>query len=158
MARSRLVLAAVLAGAGIAAGAALALAGSTDPDDAVLAIELGDGAIAVDPPALASGRRVIEATNVGTTEHELVVLETDSAPDELAVGLHGVSIKHSGRLVLGEDHLELGHRHRPGEVLGLLPGESRRYQVDLGPGHYVVYCQTDGHYLGMDEAAEFSVD
>lgn len=157
MARLRLILAASLCALGVAGGAAFALAGSGDAEDGVFSVELGDGTMAVESPALARGRHVIEATNTGTEEHELVILRTDRAADELAVGLHGVSIELSGELVLGEDHLKLGHRHGAGDVLGLLSGESRRFQVDLAPGHYVAYCQTDGHYLGGGEAVEFTV-
>lgn len=125
-------------------------------EDGVFSIALEDGAISLESPTLAPGRQVIEATNTGTEEHELVVLRTDRAADDLAVGLHGVSIELSGKLVVGEDHLAQGHRHRPGEVLGLLPGQSQRFQVDLAPGDYVAYCQTGGHYFA-GEAAGFTV-
>ena len=157
MRRVRLAFASSLSALGIAVVAAFALAGSGSADDDVYSVALDDGALAIESSTLAPGRQVIEATNTGSQEHELVVLRTPRAPDELAVGLHGVSIELSGELILGEDHLVLGHRHRTGEVHGLLPGESRRFQVELAAGHYVVYCQTGGHYLGDGEAAEFTV-
>ena len=131
----------------VAALAAFALASPGAADDGVFEIRLGDGAIELESPTLPSGRQVIEAVNTGSEEHELVVVRTDLAPDEIPVGLHGVSPAMAGKLAIGEDHLASGHRHRPGVVLGLRPGTSQRFQVELGPGTYVALCQTDNHYL-----------
>jgi hypothetical protein len=138
------------------AAAAFALASPGAGDDGVYGIALGDGSIEVEGPVLAAGRQVIEVTNEGTDEHEVVVVRTDMAPGEIPVGLHGVSPAMAGRLVIGEDHVAAGHAHKQGQVLGLMPARSRRYQLDLAPGHYVVLCQTDNHYLG-GERTEFEV-
>jgi hypothetical protein len=157
--RLRLTLAialCALVATGIAAVAALALA-KGGADETVYAVTLADGRIELASTTLPPGRHVMDVTNVGSEEHEIVTLRTDRPADGLAVGLHGVSIEHSGELVLGEDHAAMGHGHGAGEVLGLLPGQSRRHQVKLQPGRYVVFCQTSNHYLSGDEFAEFSV-
>jgi uncharacterized cupredoxin-like copper-binding protein len=158
-ARARLTITALALIAMAAVGGALALAsgGGTSEDGGVVTIAMRDGAIEVERPVLPAGRTVFEVVNEGATEHEAVVLRTDRAPDELPVGLHGVSISLAGDLVLGEDHIAMRHGHRPGETLGLNPGRSLRYQVDLKPGDYVVYCQTGTHYLAGERAA-FSVE
>lgn len=156
MKKLRFILLTSLCVLGLAGGAVFALAGSNEPADGIYSVELSDGKLTVESPVLDRGRHQIELTNTGTKEHELVILKTDKAADELAVGLHGVSIELSGELIVGEDHHGLGHDHGADQVLGLLPGESRRSEVDLASGNYVAYCQTDGHYLG-GEAVGFTV-
>jgi uncharacterized cupredoxin-like copper-binding protein len=157
--RARLIVTALAVVAMAAVGGALALAsgGDAGEDDGVVTIAMRDGAIEVERPVLTAGRTVFEVVNEGSAEHEAVVLRTDKAADELPVGLHGVSISLAGDLVLGEDHVAMRHKHRPGETLGLTPGRSLRYQVDLKPGDYVVYCQTGSHYLAGERAA-FTVE
>lgn len=157
-AKARLLIAAAGAALLVVAASALAVAaGGSAEEDGVIRVAMSDGAIALESTELAAGRQVLEVTNEGTTEHEVVVLRTGKAADELPVGLHGVSIEQAGELVVGEDHLTSGHEHEPGTVLGLLPGESQRYQADLEPGSYVVYCQTGSHYLA-GERTSFTVE
>jgi hypothetical protein len=137
----------------VAALGAFALASPGSADDGVFEIQLGDGAIELESPTLSPGRQVIEGVNTGSEEHELVVVRTDLSPDEIPVGLHGVSPAMAGKLVIGEDHRASGHAHRPGVVLGLRPGTSQRYQVELEPGAYVALCQTGNHYLEGERVA-----
>lgn len=141
-----------LAAAALATWLALAATGSQAAADGVYEVELSDGEIALEAAEVPVGERVVETTNAGTREHELVVVRTNRAPAELPVGLHGVSISLAGELVVGEDHVAMGHAHAPGEVLGLLPGETSRAQVALRPGPYVAFCQTPGHYLAGEHA------
>jgi hypothetical protein len=152
----RILGALVLVMVTVGALGAFALASPGSTDDGVFEVSLGDGSIDVEGPTLAPGRQVIEVSNTGTTEHEIVVVRTNLAPDDLPVGLHGVSLSAAGELVIGEDHITAGHKHRPGMVLGLEPGTNQRYQVDLEPGSYVVFCQTGNHYLA-GERTEFEV-
>ena len=143
----RILLAVAISIAAVAALGALALASGGEGDDGVFTIELGDGAIGAEAPTSPSGRQVLAVANVGSREHEIVIVRTRRAPDAIPVGLHGVSPSLAGEVVVGEDHAAAGHEHAPGTVLGLRPHGSRRYQVDLAPGTYVVLCQTDNHYL-----------
>ena len=149
----RVLLAAATFLLAIVAAGALALASSGGgADDNVFAIELRDGSIALESATLSPGRQAIEVTNGGTEEHELVLVRTERSPDDIPVGLHGVSPSMAGELAIGEDHAANGHRHPAGVVLGLLPAQSRRYQVELRPGRYVVLCQTANHYLEGERA------
>ena len=148
--RRALLAAAVAAGCLLTSlGAALALdpGAGGEVDRAPVTITMTDDAIGLEPGHLAAGQHTFRVLNEGTTEHEIVVLRTRRGADELPFGLHGVSIKLAGKLVVGEDHLAARHSHKPGQVLGLLPGESRDFTARLAPGNYVAYCQTDGHYL-----------
>ena len=151
----RVVLAVLTFGLTVAGAAALAFAssGGDGSDDEVFGIELRDGSIAVESPTLEAGRQVIEATNGGTEEHEVVLVRTTRSPDDIPVGLHGVSPSLAGDVVIGEDHAANGHRHPAGVVLGLLPGQSRTYEAELRPGAYVLLCQTANHYLEGERAA-----
>ena len=150
----RVLLASVIAVVAIASAAALALASAgPGPDDDVLTISLGDGAIELEGPAAPGPRREIEVANAGSEEHELVLVRTGSPADEIPVGLHGVSPSLAGELVIGEDHAAMGHRHPSGRLLGLLPGQSRRYVAELRTGRYVALCQTDNHYLEGERAS-----
>lgn len=142
----------MLALTGIGVALAFATAGSA-ANDGVVRVTMRDGAIELERTELAAGRVVLDVVNVGSTEHEVVVVKTDEPADELPVGLHGVSIALAGKLVVGEDHVANGHRHQAGQELGLRPGEGRRYQVGLEPGSYVVYCQTGSHYLAGERTA-----
>ena len=151
----RFLLAAVLGALALVAIALLAPA-SPKADDGVFEVRMLDGAIEAESPALAAGEHVIEVTNAGSVEHELVLLRTPRPPDGLAYGLHGVSIAESGEPVIGEDHAALGHDHAEDDVLGLLSGGSARYRVELRAGHYVLYCQTGNHYLS-GERTELTV-
>jgi hypothetical protein len=146
LANVRTALALAITVVSLGAGA-LAIASTGPEDDGVFEIELRDGSIGLEDPVAPGGRQVIEVANEGTGEHEVVVLRTQADLDEIPVGLHGVSPSMAGKLIIGEDHAAAGHTHRPGVVLGLLPGTSRRYQVELAPGRYVVLCQTGSHYL-----------
>jgi hypothetical protein len=67
-----------------------------------------------------------EANNVGATAHELVIVDTDMAPDALVVENGKVNEAASGTLV-GEI-----------EVDELPPGASASGTFDLQPGKYVL--------------------
>ncbi len=149
----RALLALAISMATVAALGALALASGGGEDDGVFAIELGDGAIGTEAPTIASGRQVVAVTNVGSREHEVILVRTRRAPGAIPVGLHGVSPSLAGRVLIGEDHAAAGHRHSPETILGLRQHESQRHQVELAPGAYVVLCQTDNHYLEGERAA-----
>ncbi|HEX2129380.1 MAG TPA: hypothetical protein VHF58_09210 [Solirubrobacterales bacterium] len=152
----RLALAVVIAAVALVGAGALALASTGSGDDGVFEIELAEGSIGVEDATVGAGRQVVEVKNSGTEEHEVAVVRTDRPIDGIPVGLHGVSASLAGELVIGEDHVAARHAHRPDELLGLAPGTSRRYQLDLAPGRYVVLCQTDNHYL-EGERTEFEV-
>lgn len=152
---------------GVAATTALAAAtaillliiGTTaSATDGPMRITLEDGSIGLSHSELEAGRQPIEVTNAGSGEHEVVVVRTEKAEDELPIGLHGVSIPLSGDLVLGEDHLAEKHGHEPGAILGMLAGESQVHSSELEPGRYVVFCQSGaGAHYRAGEHASFTV-
>ena len=75
--------------------------------------------------------------NQGPTTHELIVVRTDRAPDKLPLQRDGLTVDEEGP---GINFLE--------EVEGLDIDDRQTLVLDLAAGHYVMYCNFEGHYLG----------
>jgi uncharacterized cupredoxin-like copper-binding protein len=67
-------------------------------------------------------------TNVGTIEHEFVVIKT---------------AKPAGNLLKGNEANETG---AVGELDGVKPGNARVLILNLTRGHYALLCNLPGHY------------
>ena len=67
-------------------------------------------------------------TNVGTIEHEFVVIKT---------------AKPAGNLLKGNEANETG---AVGELDGVKPGNARVLILNLKRGHYALLCNLPGHY------------
>jgi hypothetical protein len=80
--------------------------------------------------------------NQGPTTHELNVIRTARAPDKLPLQPDGLTVNEDAP---GLDHID--------EAEGLDIGDRRTMTLDLAPGHYVLYCNMEGHYLGGMHAA-----
>jgi uncharacterized cupredoxin-like copper-binding protein len=84
----------------------------------------------VTPLSVKAGPTTITFKNVGTKEHEVVVLKTDTPADKLQVGAnHEVSEVAS----VGEDS-------------ETKPGKTKSTTIDLQPGNYVLVCNIERHY------------
>lgn len=100
--------------------------------------------ISPDQPTVSSGKVTITVSNSGAIKHELVILQTDSAPTALP--------KSSKKDEADEEKAGT----TAGEFGAIAPGASNSADFDLSPGHYVLICNITGHYSkGM--AAEFTV-
>src|SRR5215218_3270140 len=80
--------------------------------------------------------------NQGPTSHELIVVRTDRAPDELPLQGDGLTVNEEGPGVALIDEAE-----------GLDIDDRQTLVLDLAPGRYVLYCNFEGHYLGGMHAA-----
>ncbi|HZD70956.1 MAG TPA: sulfocyanin-like copper-binding protein [Actinomycetes bacterium] len=80
--------------------------------------------------------------NHGPSTHELNVVRTARAPDKLPLQRDGLTVNEDAP---GLDHLD--------EAEGLDIGDRRTLVLRLPPGHYVLYCNMEGHYLGGMHAA-----
>jgi uncharacterized cupredoxin-like copper-binding protein len=67
-------------------------------------------------------------TNIGTVEHEFVVLKTN---------------KPAGNLLKGNEADETG---AVGEIDGVPAGQARTLNLTLKRGHYALICNLPGHY------------
>jgi uncharacterized cupredoxin-like copper-binding protein len=115
-------------------------------DGTPVAVDLGDekgtdGPMTMDvvPLSVAAGSVTFTAENTGTIEHEMVVLKTDLAGDQLEITDGKVS--EDGSL---------------GEIREFEAGETASKTFDLDAGKYVLVCNVKDHYeLGM--WSEFTV-
>jgi uncharacterized cupredoxin-like copper-binding protein len=80
--------------------------------------------------------------NNGPSTHEFIVVRTDRASAQLPLQRDGLTVDEEGP---GVEHVD--------EVEGLDIGDRRTLTLDLAPGHYVLFCNMEGHYLGGMHAA-----
>lgn len=82
--------------------------------------------------------------NAGTMEHEMIVLQTDTPADQLAVTDAGdppVPVTTGANKV--DEDTNVGETGAP----NLNVGETRTFVItDMAPGHYVLICNLAGHY------------
>ena len=116
-------------------------AAPADPSEVPnLYVDMSDFKIVIDHPTIASGHVVIGIRNHASMLHELKVLKTELAPDQLPVDGATAKAKEDGKA---------------GELLNIAAGASRKLVLELGPGKYVLICNIAGHYqLGMRVALE----
>ena len=94
-----------------------------------------DFAIKVSPRTLQAGNVVIRATNRGPDQHELIVARV-----------------RDSKLPLRSDGLTLSEEKLEKSTVGVLepgqPNSVRELHVQLKPGHYVLFCNMSGHFMG----------
>lgn len=116
-------------------------------------VNLAEYSMAPAPASVRSGSVKFTAKNIGGTEHEMVILKTDLAPDALPTAADGsVNEDAAGMTVVDE-------------IAEFAAQQEKSLTVSLEAGHYVLLCNvvqknTDGttvvHYTkGM--VAEFTV-
>ena len=123
---------------------ACSAAATPTPVMQTVVVELDEWSVRPDKTSVSAGDVTFEARNVGTIAHELVVLKTDLAADELVLEGTQVSEEASGELIGEIEEDELG------------PGQSTANTFGLASGKYVLFCNIPGHYQsGM--LADFEV-
>ncbi len=110
-----------------------------DPNAPVVDASLGEWSIATSAATGKAGAITFSAKNGGTTEHELVLIKTDTPADQLALKAGEVDEDAAGQVV--------------GEIEDVAPGKTVAATFDLAPGKYVFICNYAGHYQqGMHAA------
>ena len=128
---TRLALAMVLAGA-IAAGTALAT-GTGRAAGTTVGVKVREMRIIPARLKVPAGRVTFQVRNVGTIDHELVVIRANG---RAALPVHNYRAEE-GRAVVGEAD-------------DVAPGHAKRVTLALTPGRYFLICNIPGHYqLGM---------
>jgi len=104
---------------------------------ATIKATLHDDTVQLDTNTASAGKITFQVTNAAEkTTHELVILKTDLAEDNLPMKADGTV-----------DESKLSNK---GEAEDVLPGKTKKVTVKLAPGHYVLICNTPGHYkMGM---------
>jgi uncharacterized cupredoxin-like copper-binding protein len=127
-----LLSAALVAGTG-----ACRSADSTAVSGARLNVRLADFSITAGKLSVPAGRVVLHVTNAGPSAHGLQIDRTEFG---------------SGALPLRKDNLSADERakgmHRVGLIDEIELDHTRDLPLRLRPGHYVLWCNREGHYLG----------
>lgn len=108
--------------------------------DSTVNVELNEWNVIPDVSSVAAGDIEFVATNTGSIEHELIVVQTDLAPDALPVSGGRVDESGAGLTVIGE-------------IPEFAAGGTESASFDLEAGDYVLICNIAGHYeAGMSAA------
>jgi uncharacterized cupredoxin-like copper-binding protein len=127
----KLKLAALLAitaalAVGCSSAAAVPVQGGT------VSATVSDMKISLDRTSVPAGTITFVVKNTGAVVHELVVLQTDTAQDKVAMDMD-----EAGKMD------ETGNVGETGDVDA---GGSKTFTVTLPAGHYVLMCNEVGHY------------
>ena len=135
-------LALVLAALAVAVPLTLARRHEPPPRGTPVNVLLDDFRVREDAAVVPAGTVSFRVRNQGPTSHELIVVRTDRAPDKLPLQGDGLTVNEEGPGVALIDEAE-----------ALDIDDRQTLVLDLAPGHYVMYCNLEGHYLGGMHAA-----
>jgi uncharacterized cupredoxin-like copper-binding protein len=131
-----------LAAVALAVPLALARRQEPTPSGTPVNVLLKDFEVQQDAAVVPAGTVSFRIRNQGPTSHEYVVVRTDRAPDKLPLQRDGLTVDEEGP---GMDLVD--------EAEALDIDDRQTMVLDLAAGHYVMYCNLEGHYLGGMHAA-----
>ena len=132
----------VLAALALAVPLTVARRQEATPSGTPVNVLLDDFRVRQDPAVVPAGTVSFRILNQGPTTHEYIVVRTDRAPDKLPLQQDGLTVNEDAP---GIDLLD--------EAEGLDIDDRQTLVLDLAAGHYVMYCNLEGHYLGGMHAA-----
>ena len=135
-------LALVLAALALAVPLTVARRQEPTPSGNPVNVRLDDFRVRHDAAVVPAGTVSFRILNLGPTTHEVIFVRTDRAPGKLPLQSDGLTVDEE------EEGIELLD-----EVEGLDIDDRETLDLDLTPGHYVLYCNLEGHYLGGMYAA-----
>jgi uncharacterized cupredoxin-like copper-binding protein len=135
-------LALVLAALALAVPLTVARRHEPTPSGTPVNVLLEDFQVRRDAAVVPAGTVSFRLLNQGPTTHEFIVVRTDRAPDKLPLQRDGLTVNEDAP---GIDLLD--------EAEGLDIDDRQTLVLDLAAGHYVMYCNLEGHYLGGMHAA-----
>jgi uncharacterized cupredoxin-like copper-binding protein len=143
-ARRRWVWALVLVLAALALAVPLTVARrqAPTPSGTPVNVLLQDFKVRMDAAVVPAGTVSFRLLGQGPTTHEFIVVRTDRSPDKLPLQPDGLTVNEEA---LGVELVD--------EADGLDIDDRQTLDLRLAPGHYVMYCNLEGHYLGGMYAA-----
>jgi uncharacterized cupredoxin-like copper-binding protein len=135
-------LALVLAVLALAVPLTVARRQEPTPSGTPVNVLLEDFEVRLDTAVVSAGTVSFRILGQGPTTHEFIVVRTDRPPDKLPLQPDGLTVDEEApgvKLVDEADGLDIDDR--------------QTLDLDLAPGHYVMYCNLEGHYLGGMYAA-----
>jgi uncharacterized cupredoxin-like copper-binding protein len=136
------VLALVLAALAVAVPLTVARRREPSPRGTPVNVLLEDFRVREDAAVVPAGTVSFRVRNQGPTSHEFIVVRTDRPPDKLPLQRDGLTVNEEAPGIKLLD-----------EIGGLDIDDRETLDLDLAAGHYVMYCNLEGHYLGGMYAA-----
>jgi uncharacterized cupredoxin-like copper-binding protein len=121
-------LALAIAAVSVVVVSGLVTSGEAVTSKPLVAVQVDEFSVFPGTQGAPRGKVRFVVTNIGTVEHEFVVLKT---------------AKPAGSLLKGNEASESG---AVGEIDGVPPGNARTLNLTLKPGHYSLICNLPGHY------------
>ena len=135
-------LALVLAALAVAVPLTVARRHEPTPSGTPVNVLLEDFRVREDAAVVPAGTVSFRIRNQGPTSHEFIVVRTERAPDKLPLQSDGLTVNEEAPGIKLLDEAE-----------GLDIDDRETMVLDLTAGHYVMYCNLEGHYLGGMYAA-----
>jgi uncharacterized cupredoxin-like copper-binding protein len=135
-------LALVLAALALAVPLTVARRQAPTPSGTPVNVLLQDFKVRMDAAVVPAGTVSFRLLGQGPTTHEFIVVRTDLSPDKLPLQPDGLTVNEEA---LGVELVD--------EADGLDIDDRQTLDLRLAPGHYVMYCNLEGHYLGGMYAA-----
>jgi uncharacterized cupredoxin-like copper-binding protein len=135
-------LALVLAALALAVPLTVARRQEPTPRGTPVNVLLDDFKVRRDAAVVPAGTVSFRILNQGPTSHELIVVRTKRDPGKLPLQGDGLTVNEEAP---GIEFLD--------EAEGLDIDDRQTMALRLAPGHYVMYCNLEGHYLGGMYAA-----
>ena len=135
-------LALVLAALALAVPLTVARRQAPTPSGTPVNVLLQDFKVRMDTAVVPAGTVSFRLLGQGPTTHEFIVVRTDRSPDKLPLQPDGLTVNEEAPGVELVD-----------EADGLDIDDRQTLDLRLAPGHYVMYCNLEGHYLGGMHAA-----
>jgi uncharacterized cupredoxin-like copper-binding protein len=135
-------LAFVLAALALAVPLTVARRQEPTPSGSPVNVRLEDFRVQMDRAVVSAGNVSFRLLGQGPTTHEFIVVRTDRPPDKLPLQSDGLTVNEEA---LGVELVD--------ETDGLDIDDRQTLDLRLTPGHYVMYCNLEGHYLGGMYAA-----
>jgi uncharacterized cupredoxin-like copper-binding protein len=136
------VLALALAALALAVPLTVARRDEPTPSGTPVKVLLEDFKVRTDAAIVPAGTVSFRLLGQGPTTHEFIVVRTDRPPDKLPLQRDGLTVNEEAPGVELVD-----------EANGLDIDDRQTLDLRLAPGHYVMYCNLEGHYLGGMYAA-----
>lgn len=112
---------------------ALPEAGPVGSATGTVSVTMDEFSVAADPTSTGSGQITFNLSNEGAVLHELLVVRTEVAEDDLPISSGAVDVENPALDVLGE-------------ILNIAGGASGETTAPLPAGNYVLICNVPGHY------------
>jgi uncharacterized cupredoxin-like copper-binding protein len=127
----------LLVAVAVAVAAAACSRSDATPLGTLVPVRLQDFKVTTGRLVVPAGYVTFRIKNTGPSTHEFIVVRSDVAADALPLRANGITVD--------EDAKQL---HPAGQLGEIRLNATRDLTLKLAPGHYVLFCNLEGHYRG----------